>query len=127
MTDPENDLRRNLATGQFYQMSRMETALMAKELGLDPAEYAQPFPGNHTITVNHAPPAVPKSAGVGIGKLAAVALGAAGLTAVGVLGWPAAATWLATKATERVVEKVITQPGQDYDVKVRMQVIPPNE
>lgn len=123
------DLRRNLATGQFDRMQRIEVALLAKEMGLDPAEYAQPFPGNSTITINHhgqAAEAAQKPAGTGLGKIAAAALIAGGLGAGGVgLGLPWLASILIPKATEKVIEKVITKPGSSYDVQVDMQVIPP--
>ena len=121
------DLRRNLATGQFDRMQRIEVALLAKEMGLDPTEYAQPFPGNQSITINHAPPASQRAdkPSSGVGKLAAVALTAAGLGVAGTLGWPFLTAWAAKQATTRVIDRVITKPGTDYDVQVDMQVIPP--
>lgn len=123
------DLRRNLATGQFDRMQRIEIALLAKEMGLDPTEYAQPFPGNSSITINHNPPAQPaakQSAGPSLAKIATAALVAGGLGAGGVgLALPWLSSLLIPKATEKVIEKVITKPGADYDVQVDMQIIPP--
>jgi len=129
--DPENDLRRNLATGQFDRMQRIEVALLAKEMGLNPAEYSQPFPGNSTITINNhgqAGAGATKPVGAGLGKIAAAGLIAGGLGAGRVgLGLPWLASILLPKATEKVIEKVITKPGSSYDVQVDMQVIPPGK
>lgn len=121
MTEPELDLRRNLFTGQLDRVNRIGAAIVAKELGLDPAEFAQPFPGNQSITVNHyQPPAAKPVSRPGLSKLAAVALGlaGAGLPMAGVIGY-----LLAT--AKPAIEKIIEKPGQDYDVDVGMEVIPP--
>ncbi len=128
MSDMESDLRRNLHTGQFERMNRLGTAIMAKELGLDPVEFAQPFPGNQSITVNHFAkedtPAKPvtRPPRPGLSRLAALGLGLLGASvpAVGVIAY-------LLGAAKPAIEKIIEKPGQNYDVDVGMEIIPPKK
>lgn len=138
MSDQENDLLRNLSRGQYERMNRLGTAILAKEVGLDPTEFAQPFPGNQSITINRYPNSTPevekkkKSAlRRGLSPLAAAGIGLLGaaIPAAGIIGYmlnraPAAVSTV-EKIIEKPVEKVITLPGKSFGVDVDMEVIPP--
>jgi hypothetical protein len=130
--DDETELRRNLATGQLDRVNRIHAAVYAKRLGLEPSEFAKQFPGNH-ITVQLPPePTIPPAPRKGLSTLAALGLGALGIAspvAAGVIGYllntkPAITNTL-EKIVEKPIEKIITTPGQNYDVDVDMEVIPP--
>lgn len=71
------------------------------------------------VTTNHAHPTVGRP---GMSKLAALALGLLGASvpAAGLIGY-----LLAT--AKPAVEKIIEKPGQDYDVDVGMEIIPPKK
>jgi len=56
MTPTEKDLVNNCQTYDLAESQRLRRALLAKEAGLPPEEFARPFPGNNvTITHNHPP------------------------------------------------------------------------
>lgn len=149
MSDPENELRRNIVSGNFDRYNRIQMAVLAKEMGLDPSEYAAQFPGNRStknITFNNygnpvgdpaptqpvvpvpiAKPVVRKglstAAAIGFGLLGAAIPGA------GIIGFllnnaPAVVRQV-EKVVEKPVEKVIELPGKSYGVDVDVEVIPP--
>lgn len=144
MSDQELDLRRNLFSGRVDQFNRMGLALAAKELGLDPVEYAQPFPGNKSVTINNFPPSEPAPQPVtppvakpvaavnrpGLSPLAGIALGllTVAVPAAGAIGYLLNTAPAVISTIEKVVEKpgpTITLPGQRYGVDVNMTVEPP--
>lgn len=119
-------------------MNRLGTAVLAKEMGLDPVEFAQPFPGNQSITINKYPDAKTETQvspkpliRKGLSTIAALGLGAlsVALPGTGVLiGYLLNKTPAITNTIEKIIEKpgtAITTPGQDYNVEVDMEVIPP--
>lgn len=140
------ELYQNLHAGQMDRMNRLQTALLAKEMDLDPSEYALPFPGNkseHNVTINnHYPkveappqqmesrvPAVKK----GISPLAAIGIGllSAAVPSAGIL-WhllnkAPAVVQQVEKIVDRPVEKVVTIPGRKTGVEVEMEIEPPQE
>ena len=127
MTDQELDLRRNLFSGQLDRVNRIGAAVVANELGLDPVEFAPPFPGNQSITIHKYPESQPVAAAKplirkGLSTAAAIGIGllTAAVPAAGVVGY-----LLNSKVVEKSVEKIIKQPGTNYDVDVEMEVIPP--
>jgi len=131
--DDETELRRNLATGQLDRVNRIHAAVYAKRLGLEPSEFAKQFPGNH-ITVQLPPePTIPPAVKKGLPTLATVALTALAFAVptAGAIGYllnktPAITNTL-EKIVEKPVEKIIHHPGQNYDVDVDMEVIPPQK
>jgi hypothetical protein len=94
-----------------------------------------PVPEDEMIHIGDVtlPPEPRPQARKGLSPLAAVALGllTAAVPAAGVIGYllnnkPAITNTL-EKIVEKPVEKIITTPGQNYDVDVDMEVIPPKE
>lgn len=149
MTDPELELRRNIVSGNLDRYSRIQMAVLAKEMGLDPSEYAAQFPGNRSeknFTFNNYGNAVGDLAATqpgmpvpvakpvirkGLSPLAAIGIGLLGaaVPGAGIIGFllnkAPAVVQQVEKVVEKPVEKVIELPGKSYGVDVDVEVIPP--
>lgn len=125
------ELYQNLDAGQMERDNRLQTAILAKEMGLDPVEFAKPFPGANidakTITVhNHAVPPVSQEtarpvAKKGISTLAAVGIGLLGaaVPGAGILGY----LLNNAPAIVQTVEKQTVTPG-DGNTKYQLKLLP---
>jgi hypothetical protein len=128
--DKETDLRRNLATEQLAKVNRMFAAVTARTLGLDPNEYAKPFPPSN-VTLNVLPEKSEKPVSKGLSPLAAIGIGLLGaaVPGAGIIGFllnkAPAVVQQVEKVVEKPVEKVIELPGKSYGVDVDVEVIPP--
>jgi len=117
--DRETELRRNIKTGQLAEYSRMQLAVMARQLGLDPDEYNKPYPGN-SVTVHLPPEPAPAGKALSWAKgFALAALGAA-VPGIGLAGFFLGGLQGTPAPKVKPETKVISK-----DVSVDFEVIPP--
>ena len=108
--ESEQELQRRLQTGHQQEVRRIQRAKYAETLGLDPEEFAKPWPGNTIINKTTS------------GWLPGLLMGATMLA--GGAGVGAFLMSQTKPATEKVTEKVKTEV-QEWDSKVRMEIEEP--
>mgnify|MGYP000429126544 FL=1 len=124
-------LRQNLRTASLAEYERMKLQATAKQLGLNPGDFKNPFPGNKIVVHNHGEPA-PVPVRKGLSKLAGlgIALAGAAFPLAGIAGYLLAGAKPAVsilQPVEKTVEKIVKQPGKSYGVDVDVELIPPPE
>lgn len=126
-------LRQNVRTANLAEYERMKLMVTAKQLGLNPVDFKNPYPGNKLAIHNHyAPEPAPVPVRKGLSKLAGlgIALAGAAFPLAGIAGYLLAGAKPAVsilQPVEKTVEKIVKQPGKSYGVDVDVELIPPPE